>query len=78
MPACPTCGTELTPKNKLLLFGVGLGMVAMAGLVATLREGWFLLPVGALAIVGAYLVLWATRGKALWCRTCKKAPFLIA
>ena len=27
-------------------------------------------------VIGAYLVLWSTRGKGLWCRTCKKPPLL--
>jgi ABC-type Mn2+/Zn2+ transport system permease subunit len=74
MTSCPTCGTELTLKSKSLLIAVGLAMLAsIAGIFLSL---WLVLPAGLTAIVGAYLILWATRGKALWCRTCKKAPYL--
>lgn len=74
MTVCPTCGTELTPKNKALLAGVGV--VLLASTLVILLSRWFALPVAAAALVGAYLILWATRGRALWCRTCKKAPYL--
>lgn len=74
MPTCPTCGTELTPKRKQLLLAVGFIMlVSIAAIAISL---WLALPAILAAIVGIYLILWATRGKALWCRTCKKAPYL--
>lgn len=71
---CPTCGTELTPKSKALLISVGLVLVASAATVFVSR--WFIPGAIAALIVGFYLILWATRGRSLWCRTCKKAPYL--
>lgn len=71
---CPTCGTELTPKNKPLLLAVGLAM--LGSVAAILISFWLALPSVVAAVVGIYLILWATRGKALWCRNCKKAPYL--
>lgn len=71
---CPTCGTELTQKRKSLLLVVGF---AMLGSIAAISISlWLALPTIIAAIVGIYLILWATRGKALWCRTCKRAPYL--
>lgn len=71
---CPTCGTELTPKNRALLISVGSVLVASTAAVFFSR---LVIPAAIAAfIIGLYLILWATRGKSLWCRTCKKAPYL--
>lgn len=74
MTTCPTCGSELTPKNKKLLITVGVAMIGSVAAIFFSR--WLALPAAAATVVGAYLILWATRGKALWCRSCKKAPYL--
>ena len=32
---------------------------------------WFWIPAVIALLAGAYLILWATHGKGLWCRQCK-------
>lgn len=71
---CSICNTELTQKSKPLLFSVGMLMIA--SLAAVFISAWFWIPGTFLAIIGAYLMAWSTVGKGLWCRTCKKAPFM--
>jgi len=71
---CPTCNTELTQKNRPLLFTVGVLMIVSIGIAFHFPLFW--VPGIAVVIIGSYLVLWSTRGKGLWCRTCKKAPLL--
>lgn len=71
---CPTCGTELTPKSKARLITVGV--LLLATLPAILLSRWFI-PVALLAtLIAVYLFAWATKGQGLWCRTCKRAPYL--
>jgi uncharacterized membrane protein len=70
---CPHCGGELTQKNRATLFVASL--IMFGGAVAS----FFLWPVfwivGMLFLATAvYLWVWATRGKGLWCRNCKRFP----
>jgi hypothetical protein len=56
-------------KSRARLLVAGLGFLAVAGAVFYLRRWW---PVGFVAaLIGAYLLVWATAGKARWCRECK-------
>ena len=71
---CPTCDRELIQKNRILLFLVGMAM--LASMVASFVSAWILFPAAFLVLIGVYLMLWGTRGKGLWCRTCKRAPLL--
>jgi hypothetical protein len=71
---CESCGTTLTPKNRPLLFAVGVAMIASVGFALT--SIWFLLLAVPLAIMGIYFIMWSTRGEGQWCRSCKKAPLL--
>jgi hypothetical protein len=68
-PPCNRCGGELIRKNRWRLFIVGVFMVASVGTAAFLPL--LLLPSMALALVGVYLIVWATVGRGLWCRQCK-------
>jgi hypothetical protein len=67
---CPTCLGEMVQKNRMLLLGVGLAMIASILLILISRYFW--LPVAIAVPVGVYLLFWATRGKGLRCRNCKK------
>jgi hypothetical protein len=67
---CPTCHGEMLQKNRGVLFGVGLAMLATPAL--TLISPYFWPPAIVFVLIGAYLLIWATRGKGLWCRACKK------
>lgn len=66
---CTMCGTEMIQKSRARLFLVGVGMVASLGLPITIPLLWA--PCIVAALTGAYLVVWATVGKARWCRQCK-------
>lgn len=59
-------------KNRLLLFCVGMGMVACLCLAYWLL--WFWAPGIVLTLTGFYLIVWATWAKGRWCRECKKLP----
>ncbi|HKS65730.1 MAG TPA: hypothetical protein VJR26_00705 [Candidatus Acidoferrales bacterium] len=70
---CQHCGGELTQKSTASLFVASVIMFGCA--VAS----FFIWPifwiVGMLFLAtAAYLWVWATRGKGLWCRSCKKFP----
>ena len=67
---CPACGGEMIGRNRIRLFLVGLGMAASLALVLVIPR--FLIPGVILAAAGAYLMVWATLGRGLWCRNCKK------
>ena len=67
---CPACHGEMVQKNRTLLLVVGLAMIASAALVVVSK--YFLLTAIILVPVGGYLLIWTTRGRALWCRNCKK------
>lgn len=66
MLVCPTCGMELVRKNRLLLLAVGGAMITAAAFALLVPA--LLVPAILLVIVGAYLIVWATLGKAMWCR----------
>jgi hypothetical protein len=69
-PRCATCGGEMVQKGRLRLFLVGVLMVALSAVAVFLPHFW-----GAAIILvpdGVYLIVWATLGRGLWCRTCKK------
>ena len=68
--SCPICGGELVQKSKARLMLVGLCMMASVGIAFFVS--WFWAPGIILGITGIYLVVWATLGKARWCRNCKK------
>jgi hypothetical protein len=70
MIKCPTCHGELVQKNRTLLLGVGGAMIASISLVVLSK--YFLILALILVPIGGYLLIWATRGKSLWCRNCKK------
>jgi uncharacterized membrane protein len=70
---CSYCGGELAQKSRASLF-VASVMMFGCGIAS-----FFIWPVfwivGTLFLVTAvYLWVWATRGKGLWCRQCKKFP----
>jgi Flp pilus assembly protein TadB len=66
---CPKCGTEMIQKSRVRLLLVGSGMIASVGIALIAPVLWGPCIVAALA--GLYLVVWATAGKARWCRQCK-------
>jgi len=57
-------------KSRLRLFLVGLLMAASLTLAFFIPYFW--IPSILLALIGLYLIVWATLGKGGWCRTCKK------
>jgi hypothetical protein len=72
---CPICATPLTPKSRPLLIAVGVAL--FLPLLAALLNRWWLVLALPIASVGAYLLLWATYGRAEWCRTCKLPPAFV-
>ena len=67
---CKTCHGEMIQKSRLRLFLVGLLMAASLTLAFFIPYFW--IPGILLALIGIYLIVWATLGKGCWCRTCKK------
>jgi hypothetical protein len=67
---CPTCGGVLIQKSKARLVIAGLAMIASVAIAWVFP--WFWLPGTILALSGIYLLIWATLGRARWCRNCKK------
>jgi hypothetical protein len=67
---CPACGGEMTQKIKPRLIVVGLCMVASVAIAFVFPLFWA--PGIVLVLTGVYLLVWATLGKARWCRNCKK------
>jgi hypothetical protein len=72
--SCPACGGEMIQKSKARLIIVGLCMVASVALALFVPLFWA--PGIILALTGVYLLVWATLGKARWCRNCKKISVL--
>ncbi len=70
---CPTCDGPLVQKNCTLLLAVGVAM-AVAALVVDFVSFAFLVPALLLLAAGVFLIVWATYGRCLWCRTCKRFP----
>jgi hypothetical protein len=68
--SCPTCRGELIQKSKVRLVIVGGCMVASIAIAFFVP--WFWVPGIVLGLIGIYLLVWATFGKARWCRNCKK------
>ena len=68
--SCPACGGEMIEKNKARLVIAGLGMIASVALALVFPLFW--LPGIILGLTGIYLLVWATVGRARWCRNCKK------
>ena len=69
MTACRTCGAPLIQRKRAMLFAVG-GFLCAAPLIAYFHP-LFWAPALLAFLTGAYLVLWSTLGKGLWCRQCK-------
>jgi hypothetical protein len=67
---CPACQDEMVQKNRPLLAVVGIALLFSPTLA--LITAYFWLPGIILFLTGIYLLIWATRGKGLWCRNCKK------
>jgi hypothetical protein len=68
--SCPSCGREMIQKSKVRLILVGLCMVASVSVAFVVPLFWA--PGIVFALTGTYLLIWATIGKARWCRNCKK------
>ena len=68
--SCPTCGGEMIQKSKTRLIVVGLCMVASVAIAFFFPLFWASGII--LVLTGVYLLVWATLGKARWCRNCKK------
>ena len=64
------CDGELIQKSRPRLFIVGVLM--MASLATAHFFPFFWGPGTLLALIGAYLIIWATVGKGCWCRNCQK------
>ena len=60
----------MNQRNRSRLLVVGGVMIVSPALV--LVSWYFLVPGIILALIGVYLVVWATLGRGLWCRSCKK------
>jgi hypothetical protein len=69
MTLCNRCGGALIQKNRWRLAAVGA--VLCASMVIAMYLPYLWLPCIVLALVGAYLLVWATLGKGQWCRQCK-------
>ena len=74
MLVCPTCGTQLVQKSRVRLLTAGCSMLAIAAIASMMLPLWLQPATVILVLTGAYLIQWATRGAALWCRNCKKFP----
>lgn len=70
---CPTCGNEWTQKNRSALFLAGVVMILGAIVFFFYFTILWIVSLMLLAI-SAYLIVWSTRGKGLWCRQCKNFP----
>ena len=66
---CPVCGTEMIQKSQARLVTVGIASIATLGLAVVVPALWA--PCIIAALTGTYLLVWATAGKARWCRQCK-------
>lgn len=67
---CPRCGGEMIQKSRAKLFAVGVASwtcLPLATLHPALKP-----PVIGVLFLGIYFFMWATAGKGLWCRNCKR------
>jgi hypothetical protein len=60
----------MVQKSRLRLFLVGAAMIASIAIAPFVPYLWG--PVAILALIGVYLIVWATLGRGAWCRTCKR------
>jgi hypothetical protein len=67
---CRTCGGEMVHKSRLLLFLVGLLLVALPAVTKVVPYLWA--PAMIFALTGFYLMTWASLGRGYWCRSCKR------
>ncbi|MFO1513769.1 MAG: hypothetical protein U1F83_12775 [Verrucomicrobiota bacterium] len=68
--SCLTCRGEVIQKCKARLIVVGLCMIAAITIAFVIPLFW---ATGILLVLmGVYILIWATLGKACWCRNCKK------
>jgi len=67
--ACVQCGNPLIRRDRLLLFLVGVAMCATSLIAYFVPPLWA--PALLAMLAGAYLIVWSTLGKGLWCRQCK-------
>lgn len=72
--SCPGCGGEMIQKSKTRLILVGLCMIASVAVAFFIPLFWA--PGIILVLTGVYLLVWATLGKASWCRNCKRFSIL--
>lgn len=72
--SCAACGGEMIQKSKARLIIVGFCL--LASLAIAFVFPWFWAPGIIAALTGIYLLVWATLGKARWCRNCKKFAVL--
>jgi hypothetical protein len=70
MGACKRCGGEVVRKSRVRLALVGILMLAALGLGVLWWPLW--LPAAICGLTGAYLLAWASVGRGLWCRGCKR------
>ena len=70
--SCPTCGGEVIQKDRWMLIIDGFALIVTAVLETYLP--WLAILTVPQAIAGVYLIVWATIGRGLWCRQCKKFP----
>jgi hypothetical protein len=67
--SCAQCGGPLIHRDRALLFLVGMVMCAAPLIAYFVPLLW--VPALLAMLAGAYLILWSTLGKGLWCRQCK-------
>jgi Flp pilus assembly protein TadB len=70
---CPACGGALIQKSGHRLLVTG-GLFLLLAVVIGWRFHFLLIPGALLGLTGLYLLVWALRGKARWCRHCKAFP----
>jgi hypothetical protein len=70
MAPCRRCAGEVVPKSRTRLALVGTFFLTALGLGLLWWPLWF--PAVFLAMIGGYLLAWATVGQGLWCRGCKR------
>jgi hypothetical protein len=66
---CKKCSGEMIQKSRARLFIVGVAMIA--SIAIAFFHPLFWAPGIILGLTGAYLIVWATLGRACWCRNCK-------
>lgn len=70
MGVCKRCGGEVVQKSRGRLAVVGVLLLAGLGLGFLWWSLWF--PAAVSALIGAYLLAWASVGRGRWCRGCKR------